>query len=124
MIQPKLRFVEANALLFNCIQLIAAPGHTPGHIILRIFSGDQELVHIADTIHSEVLLFRHPEWGFIFDVDFEQAIATRTSILKTLEQNKTLTLAYHLPWPGLGYVRYKNSAFEWEVKAEVISNMV
>ena len=118
-IKPQLQLTEPGDLLFNCIHLIAAPGHTPGHIIIRIFSGDEELIHIADIVHSEVLLFPNPEWGFIFDTDFEQAVATRTKVLNQLAQKQILTLAYHLPWPGLGHMRHKNNAFDWVPEVQV-----
>jgi glyoxylase-like metal-dependent hydrolase (beta-lactamase superfamily II) len=117
LLKPQLYLIELGKLLFECIELIAAPGHTPGHVIVRVFSGNEELMHIADIVHSEVLLFPHPEWGFAFDIDFKQAVVTRRKILTELAQSKTLTLAYHLPWPGLGYVRQISNAFEWIPKA-------
>jgi hypothetical protein len=62
-------------------------------------------------------LFAHPEWGFSFDTDFEQAVATRRRIFEELAENKMLALAYHLPWPGLGYVKQKAKGFEWVTDA-------
>lgn len=121
-IKPKLQLIDQSQVLFDCIRLVAAPGHTPGHTLINVFSGEEELLHIADLIHSDVLLFPHPEWGFLFDTDLEQASATRRNILEKLANHKMLALAYHLPWPGLGYVRHKADAFEWVPKAYASPN--
>lgn len=112
-IKPKLKLTKQDAVLFECIRLISAPGHTPGHTLLDIFSHDEKILHIADLIHSDVLLFTHPEWGFLFDTDFDLAITTRKNMLEILEKSKVLIFAYHLPWPGLGHVNCDHSAFKW-----------
>ncbi|MGY0035625.1 hypothetical protein [Pedobacter sp. NJ-S-72] len=80
---------------------------------MNVFSGKEELIHIADLIHSDVLQFPNPEWGFSGDTDLLMASKTRRAILTQLAANKTHTLAYHLPWPGLGHVRKKDNGFEW-----------
>jgi glyoxylase-like metal-dependent hydrolase (beta-lactamase superfamily II) len=113
LVDHRIRLIETGDVLFNCIRLTAAPGHTPGHIVVEIFSGGEQLMHIADIAHSDILLFPHPEWGFSFDTDFEQAVTTRRRIFDELEENNILALAYHLPWPGLGYVKQKATGFEW-----------
>ena len=113
LVDHRIRLIEPGEILFNCIRLIAAPGHTPGHMLVDIFSGDEQLLHIADIAHSDVLLFAHPEWGFSFDTDFEQAVTTRRTIFNELAESNALALAYHLPWPGLGRVNQKATGFEW-----------
>jgi glyoxylase-like metal-dependent hydrolase (beta-lactamase superfamily II) len=113
LVDHQIRLIEPGDVLFNCIRLIAAPGHTPGHVVVNIFSGDEQLLHIADVVHSDVLLFAHPEWGFSFDTDFEQAVTTRRRIFEELTENKMLALAYHLPWPGLGRIKQKATGFAW-----------
>lgn len=113
-VKPKLLFYTAGDTLLDCIRLVAAPGHTPGLTLMNVFSGNEQLLHVADLIHDDVLLFAHPEWGYLGDTDLALATKSRIEILKRLAKEKTLTLAYHLPWPGLGHVRYKdNNAFEW-----------
>jgi glyoxylase-like metal-dependent hydrolase (beta-lactamase superfamily II) len=99
--------------LFGCIRLELAAGHTPGHTLVHVYSGDEELVHIADLMHSDVLLFPHPEWGFFGDTDFSQAAATRRKVLTVLAENRKKVFGYHLPWPGIGHVRTSGDAYEW-----------
>ena len=68
---------------------------------------------VADLIHSDVLLFPHPEWGFSGDTDLDIAISSRRKILTELATTKTRTLCYHLPYTGLGYVKKSGLAFQW-----------
>ena len=121
-VQPQLLLVDDAYTLFDCIDIIPAPGHTPGHSVVRIFSGKESLLHIADLIHSDVLQLPHPEWGVLFDVDFALAVDTRKYFLEQLAANGSRALAYHLPWPGLGYVRCKGEGYKWIPEAYATPN--
>lgn len=110
---PKIHSFMAGETLLECLQTIPAPGHTPGHIALRIFSGDDELYHIADVVHSEIISFEHPEWIYNSDTDHSLGIETRKRMLKQLAGSKALFFAYHLPWPGLGHVKYEGNHYKW-----------
>jgi glyoxylase-like metal-dependent hydrolase (beta-lactamase superfamily II) len=112
-LKDHLRLFQPSSQLFDCLRLELAAGHTPGHTLVHIFSGEEELVHIADLMHSDVLLFPHPEWGFFGDTDFSAAAATRRKVLAVLAENRKKIFGYHLPWPGLGHVRVKDNAYEW-----------
>ncbi len=92
---PKLHLMQGNEELFGCIRLELAPGHTPGHMITHIFSGDEEMVHIADLLHSDVLLIPHPEWGFSGDTDLDLAIETRKKVMGVLATGRKKVFAYH-----------------------------
>lgn len=109
----QLQLFDNNTELLGCIRMELAPGHTPGHAITHIFSGQEKLVHIADLVHSDVLLFPHPEWGFNGDTDIEMATNTRKRVMKALADGKTKVIGYHLPWPGIGHVRMQGTTFEW-----------
>ena len=113
LITPNLKFIDTNKGLHGVFDFALAPGHTPGLTMTTVHSKNESLIFIADLIHSDALLFAHPEWGFFGDTDLQQAVASRVKILKQLSVSKTGTFAYHLPWPGLGHVRPKGVAFEW-----------
>ena len=113
-IKSKIKFIKDKETILNCITFSLAPGHTPGHIISTIRSNNESLVHIADLVHYGALLFPHPEWGTSFDWNFDLAVKTRISVLDTLSRDKTLVFGYHLPYPGIGYVKKTNSnSFQW-----------
>ena len=109
----KLHLFEDGDTILDCVTMQLAPGHTPGHCIAKIFSKGEELYHIADLVHSAVLVVEHPEWGFDGDNDFNLAVASRIKVMDQLAKKRSLVFSYHLPWPGLGHMRNKEKAFEW-----------
>lgn len=112
-IQPKLKFYDFDNPLYKYFSFQLAPGHTPGLTITTISSGNEKLLYIADLIHSDIILFPHPDWGFSGDTDLDIATASRRKNLQQLAETKTKAFASHLPWPGLGFTKTKSGAFEW-----------
>jgi glyoxylase-like metal-dependent hydrolase (beta-lactamase superfamily II) len=94
------------------IKLIAAPGHTPGNIMVDISSENKRLLCIGDIIHSQ-REFINPECLTSFDVTPEQALTTRERILTDVAKSGTHVFACHFPFPGLGYIRRHQGVFAW-----------
>lgn len=107
----KIRQIEGEAEIAPGITAVPAPGHTPGHVLLRISSGDANLLIIIDVIHSAALQFAKPEWAIAFDVDQKQAIETRKKVLDMAAADKMLIAGSHLPFPGFGHVSREGDAF-------------
>jgi len=110
--------IKKNVVLFNpgeklfcSIQTNLAAGHTPGHTIFTITSQGKSIKNIVDVFHT-TLMVSEPAWGVSLDVNFEQGIKTRTSILEECYTQKTLVMTSHLPWPGLGYID-KRDKYLW-----------
>jgi hypothetical protein len=103
-----LKLYNFGETLLGCITPDLAEGHTPGHPILKIFSENELLTHIVDTIHTTLLL-SYPEW----DVDFHKGVETRKRIIEEQVMSKGLTMSCHLPWPGLGYITRKGKGYNW-----------
>ncbi len=112
-LKAKIHLVEDGQSILGCIKLKLAPGHTPGHALIAISSNGEELVHTGDLVHSPVIVFAHPEWGFDGDFDFTMAANTRKNVLEDLAKSRKQVFSYHLPWPGLGHVRKKEQGYEW-----------
>jgi len=112
-IKDKVTLVKAGADVVPGVSTIATHGHTPGHVAFRVSSGDAELINIVDVVHNYVTGMAHPEWTPIVDQDPGQAAATRAKLLDQLATDRTLTMAYHFPFPGLGHVARRDSAYEW-----------
>lgn len=104
------------------IVAIAAPGHTPGQSALQITSGDAQLIVAADVFFNEAFDLEHPDWQTGFDLDPQQAAATRRRLLDQIAHERTLVMAYHMPFPALGHIRPHGSdlaegqavRYEWE----------
>ena len=94
------------------IKLIAAPGHTPGNVMVDITSNGKRLLCIGDIIHSQ-REFTDPECLASFDVTPEQALTTRERVLTDVAKSGTFVFACHFPFPGLGYIRRHKGVFAW-----------
>lgn len=114
LLNSQLELFHHTDILLEGIQPIAAPGHTPGHTLFAINTGEEQFIHMADTCHDDELLFHHPEWGTIFDIDFEQAAQTRRNTLQELADSGQLVFGYHLPAPGFGRVIKESNGFAWK----------
>jgi len=111
-IKEKLNLFNYGDMLFSCIKPELAEGHTPGHTVFTIFSGNKYIKHIVDTFHTPLLIAK-PHWGTQWDVDFYKGIRTRKQILHNSYLNRTLVMTTHLPWPGLGYIGKTGSNYQW-----------
>lgn len=95
------------------ITAIATPGHTVGHMVYAIRSGNQVMINTGDLAHHQVLLLRRPLWEFSFDTDPRQSAQTRARMLDRMANDRNLILSYHFPWPGLGHVSREGEGYAW-----------
>jgi glyoxylase-like metal-dependent hydrolase (beta-lactamase superfamily II) len=84
------------------IQIIAAPGHTPGHSVYLIDAGAEQLMVSADTMYVPALLAPHPEWQGSYDQDGPMAIATRHKLIDQVIADNIRICGSHFPFPGTG----------------------
>jgi glyoxylase-like metal-dependent hydrolase (beta-lactamase superfamily II) len=108
----QLEIVDAETEVVPGIRTIAALGHTPGHTIIEIASGADRLLFIGDLIY-EPKDMEDARWYSIYDFDPKQAIATRRRVFEQAARDGTLLMAYHLPFPGLGYVSQHGVGWRW-----------
>jgi glyoxylase-like metal-dependent hydrolase (beta-lactamase superfamily II) len=83
---------------------LAAPGHTPGHTVFAIHSGDQSLLVLGDTAQHPAIFARHPNWQAAFDVDGAAAVATRKTLFDRAAADRMLVTGYHFPFPACGHL--------------------
>jgi glyoxylase-like metal-dependent hydrolase (beta-lactamase superfamily II) len=86
------------------ISLVPEPGHTPGHSGWLIASGDDSLLIWGDIVHMPGVQFPRPEVGLGFDIDGEQAIATRRRIFDMVATDRLAVAGMHLDFPCFGHV--------------------
>ena len=113
--KPNLELKEPGKLSPE-VELIAAPGHTPGHSLFRLTFGGEELLVIGDAVHVSVLQFPHPEWTMVFDTNPALAISTRRKLFQQAASDRTMLHGFHMPFPGIGHVRAAGEAYEWVPK--------
>ena len=76
--RDRLSLVDDGAEVVPGIRVIAAAGHTPGHVALSITSDGEQLLHISDVVLYPLHL-EHPEWVPVFDILPEEAAASKQS---------------------------------------------
>ncbi|HWM49285.1 MAG TPA: MBL fold metallo-hydrolase [Xanthobacteraceae bacterium] len=94
------------------ITSIAAYGHTPGHTVFAVTSGDQSLLVLGDTSNNPYLFVRNPQWQAIIDVDGPLAAATRMALLDRAAADRMLVHGYHFPFPALGTIIRTASGYD------------
>ena len=92
---------------------IAAPGHTPGHFVFLLEMNGERLMLGSDTANHPVAFFERPEWGFGFDMDVEQTVATRRRVLGRAADERIPYWSTHLPFPGVGAVSRDGAGFRF-----------
>jgi glyoxylase-like metal-dependent hydrolase (beta-lactamase superfamily II) len=83
---------------------LPAPGHTPGHTVFLLQSGEARLLHMSDVTNHPALFVRHPDWSAVFDIDADQARATRRRLLDRAADERLQVAFYHAPFPATGHV--------------------
>lgn len=86
------------------VELVPSPGHTPGHLSVRIRSAGQTALVTGDFLHHPVQV-AHPTLCCGADVDGAVAERTRKTILSSLADSDTLLLGSHFTDPTAGFVR-------------------
>jgi glyoxylase-like metal-dependent hydrolase (beta-lactamase superfamily II) len=94
------------------IEAIAAAGHTPGHTVFAVHSGDQSLLVLGDTAQHPGVFARHPEWQAAFDIDGSATIATRRKLFDRAAADRMLVTGYHFPFPACGHLTKTASGYE------------
>ncbi|WP_327212024.1 MBL fold metallo-hydrolase [Rhizobium beringeri] len=86
-------------------------GHTPGHSVVRVASGNDRLMFAGDAVFA--VGFDHPDWYNGFEHDPEEAARVRVRLLRELAATGELLVATHMPFPSVGHVAVDGDAFRW-----------
>ena len=112
-IHDRFQFLQQDIEIVPGVHTLFAPGHTPGHTALVVASGGEQLLCVGDAIahpiHVEQL-----DWYFAPDCQPELALRTRRQLLEHAAADRTLTFAFHLDFPGLGYVHSQGEGLKWQ----------
>jgi glyoxylase-like metal-dependent hydrolase (beta-lactamase superfamily II) len=110
----RLTLVDDGAEVVPGIRVIAAAGHTPGHIALAISSDREQLLHISDVVLYPLHL-EHPEWVPVFEILPAEAEASKHRIFDRAAQEGAMVFAHHFPpFPNLGHVAKQEPGWQWQ----------
>jgi glyoxylase-like metal-dependent hydrolase (beta-lactamase superfamily II) len=96
------------------VQVIHAPGHTPGHQIVIVSSGTERALILGDTVHCSAQV---PEENmtFMYDIDPVRAKEWRDQILTEVADSAMLIGASHLSGSAFGRVVTGEGKRYWTV---------
>jgi glyoxylase-like metal-dependent hydrolase (beta-lactamase superfamily II) len=89
-----------------------APGHTPGHIALRVSQGGSTAVFLGDIMHNPVQV-AEPDLNSSFCELPDLARATRRGILDRAAEGNHLLVPGHFVEPHVGRVARQGSSFRF-----------
>ena len=105
--------VEMTDQLGDGLLIEPAPGHAPGHVILRLLSGGDQAVFLGDVMHHPIQVYR-PEWSSRFCTDTRQAEQSRRRVLELCCETNARVFPAHFGAPHVGWVRRAGAGFRFE----------
>jgi len=98
--------------LGDVLEVEPAPGHTPGHVALRLRSGRKEGLFIGDIMHQPIQVYE-PHWNSCFCAMPAQARSTRRRMLECAVERDALIFPSHFAGSHAGRVRDTGGGFSW-----------
>jgi glyoxylase-like metal-dependent hydrolase (beta-lactamase superfamily II) len=104
--------VEMDHRVNDEIRFLPTPGHSPGHVSIRISSAGDEAVITGDMVHHPVQ-FVAPHWAMTADGDPAMASATRTTFRDEYADSGVRVFGTHFGGPSTGYLERENGSFRF-----------
>ena len=105
-------FVAEDHRLCDEVWLEPTPGHTPGHVSVRIASEGSDALITGDCIHHPCQMTR-TDWCSSADYDPVEGRRTRESLLERVADSDMLVIGTHFATPTAGYVRRREYRGFW-----------
>jgi glyoxylase-like metal-dependent hydrolase (beta-lactamase superfamily II) len=109
-------WVASDHAITDEVRLEPTPGHTPGHVSVRIRSEGAEAVITGDLMHHPIQCC-DPSVRSRFDTDADQAFATRMRFLREQADRDVLVLGTHFAEPTAGRIVSDGAAWRFAVAA-------
>jgi glyoxylase-like metal-dependent hydrolase (beta-lactamase superfamily II) len=104
--------VDGSMALGDDLTIEPAPGHSPGHVLIRLASKGAEALFTGDIMHNPIQIY-HPHWSSAFCSDPEQARSTRRRVLEHAAARGSLLYPGHFAGPHIGRVAEAASGFAY-----------
>jgi len=115
----RIRTTQEHADLGHGLRVIPMPGHTPGHSGVKVSSGDDAFLFVADIAHAIDLQIPNPDIAVVYDRDPVQAAQTRKSVLEMLAQTGMACSGGHFLYPGIGRIKRAGAGYAFTALAPV-----
>jgi glyoxylase-like metal-dependent hydrolase (beta-lactamase superfamily II) len=107
--------VEDGYVVDDVLTLEPAPGHTLGHVRIRLSNGGAEAIFSGDVMHVPLQVY-YPRWHTSLDDDPALGIVSRNHLLETCVDRDALLLPTHFLAPHCCRIRNDRGGFaiEWQ----------
>lgn len=95
------------------VRSIPAFGHTPGHTVYHVSSGDAQLFVMGDIANLPALFVRHPNWHAVFDGDPTMAEASRRRMFDRAISEGATIAGYHFGFPNAGTIAKDGAGYNF-----------
>jgi glyoxylase-like metal-dependent hydrolase (beta-lactamase superfamily II) len=104
------QMVDGTETIEEHLSLQPAPGHTPGHVVIKLESQNAEAMFCGDVIHHALQVY-HPEWNSFACLDAEPARRSRRKLLEHCAGSGALLAPQHFGAPHLCHIDAKADRF-------------
>ena len=112
-------FIDDGSKIIEGLFFQDAIGHTAGHGLLKLESGNDAAIFPGDSLHQPMQVFR-PDWNSRFCEMAVQARATRRSILDYCHDRNALLLPAHFGAPHGGYVKRHAAGYDFRPADDLV----
>ena len=117
--QGRLELIDEAAELTDGVRTVHTPGHTPGHMSVKVESGSGGGAWILGDAAAHPLQVTKPAHSYVFDVDPDLATETRSRVLDEAETEGATVGAPHFPEPGVGSLVREGGKRLWQPTREL-----
>ena len=96
--------------LDDCMLVKLAPGHSAGHITIRLASKGEEALFVGDIMHHPLQVY-YPAWSTNLCYDQAQARLSRRHVLEHCVEHRSLMLPAHFAAPHGGRIARRGESF-------------
>jgi len=105
--------VAPDHVITDEVHLVSTPGHSPGHVAVRISSNGEHAMVTGDLMHHPCQMAR-PHWSSPFDYDTNMALDTRRQFLEEFGNEPVLIIGTHFATPTAGRIVSDGEVWRFE----------
>jgi glyoxylase-like metal-dependent hydrolase (beta-lactamase superfamily II) len=113
-VQDRFEVHSGTGTLVPGVDVMSAPGHTPGSSVVVLSSGTDRAMLLGDVVHCPVQLV-DDDWAGLVDVDPDMARRTRIALARELEGQDVPVAGAHFPGMKLGRLLPAQGRRQWVV---------
>ena len=102
--------VDGTEAIEEHLALEPAPGHTPGHVLIKLASKGNQAFFTGDILHHLIQVY-HPAWNSFACLDQESARRTRRRVLEDCAGSGALLMPQHFGAPHICHIDAKGGGF-------------